>query len=120
MEQLICHLIGDYILQSHTMAIKKTTNIKWALYHAFWYTVPFLLLTQNIFSLLIICVSHALIDRFKVATYITKYKNYIFGDFNKNTLNELYPEGTPAWLSTWLVIILDNTLHMLINYLCIL
>jgi hypothetical protein len=119
MEQLICHLVGDYIFQSHTMAIKKTTSNLWALYHAVWYTIPFLLITQDIEAISIICVTHMLIDRFRIAAGITKLKNYIFGEFNRQALLEIYPEGTPVWLSTWLVIILDNTMHMVINYLAI-
>jgi hypothetical protein len=116
MELLLCHLIGDYVIQSHTMAIKKTANNYWALYHAIVYTLPFLFLTTNIISLLIICSTHFIIDRFKIATYLTKAKNYIFGTFDKRSLLELYPENTPPFLSVWLIIILDNTLHLLINY----
>jgi hypothetical protein len=27
-----------------------------------------------------------------------------------------YPPTTPIWLSTWLLIVADNTLHLAINY----
>ena len=47
MEQLLAHLVGDYIFQSHDMAVNKTKNSYWALYHATTYTLPFLLLTLN-------------------------------------------------------------------------
>lgn len=30
-----------------------------------------------------------------------------------------YPANTPVWLSTWLLIIADNTLHLTINYLAL-
>ncbi len=30
-----------------------------------------------------------------------------------------YPEDTPDWLSVWLLIITDNTLHIIINGLAI-
>lgn len=30
-----------------------------------------------------------------------------------------YPPTTPAWLSTWLLIIADNTLHLAINYVAL-
>lgn len=42
MDLLPAHLIGDYVLQSHVMAAKKTTSWKWAAIHAAFYTLPFL------------------------------------------------------------------------------
>ena len=122
MEQLLAHLVGDYILQSHDMAVNKTKNSYWAAYHAVMYTLPFILLTHNLLALLVICSTHFLIDRFRVAVYITKLKNYIFGKLDTSIfdLANGYPEETPAWLSTWLIIILDNTMHLIINYLALL
>jgi GT2 family glycosyltransferase len=114
---LLAHLFGDYIFQSHKMATSKTSKSLWALYHAFTYTLPFLLLTQELNQLFIICFSHFLIDRFRLAIYIIKIKNFLFGDFVWQKTKTGYPEDTPAFLSVWLVIIADNTLHLLINYL---
>jgi hypothetical protein len=31
---LLCHLLGDYVLQSHIMATRKTSSWLWALVHA--------------------------------------------------------------------------------------
>ncbi len=31
-----------------------------------------------------------------------------------------YPSATPAWLAVWLLIIADNTLHLLINHYALL
>lgn len=130
MIQLLSHLIGDYILQSHDMATKKVNSSLWALYHAFMYTLPFLFITQNPIKLSLICFSHFLIDRFRLAKYITRYKNIIFGKCGESygglaVINDNeqyytdtgYPKETPAWLSVWLLIITDNTLHLIINYL---
>lgn len=122
MEQLLAHLIGDYILQSHEMAVNKISKNYWALYHAVMYSLPFVLLTNNLIALFIICITHFFIDRFRLAIYVTKLKNYLFGKFDTSVfdLSNGYPEGTPIWLSTWLIIILDNTMHMSINYLALL
>jgi hypothetical protein len=41
MEQLLLHLVGDYIFQSHWMATEKTRHSYPALYHAIIYSLPF-------------------------------------------------------------------------------
>lgn len=117
-EQFLCHMVGDYVLQSHTMAIRKTSSTWWAVYHGVCYTLPFLWIA-TLPALLVICVTHVLIDRFSVAKTITSWKNYLLGTFDKQSLAEVYPENTPPFLSVWLVILLDNTLHLIINYLSI-
>src|SRR6056297_2503282 len=117
MQQLLAHLVGDYLLQSHKMATSKTSQSFWALYHALTYTLPFLFLTVEPLRLFIICFSHFLIDRFRLAVYIVKIKNYLLGEFKWINTATGYPEDTPPFLSVWLLIIADNTLHLLINYL---
>jgi len=121
MEQLLAHLVGDYILQSHDMAVNKTKSNYWAAYHAVTYSLPFLFLSQSFLVIGIIILTHFVIDRFKVAIQVTKLKNYIFGNVDKAvfSLSNGYPKETPVWLSTWLIIILDNTLHLIINYLAL-
>lgn len=109
MEQLLAHLVGDYFLQSHTMSVKKTSQWTWAILHGLAYTLPFLLLTQNILALGIIAVTHMVIDRYRLAKWIAKIKNW-------NFTGDGYPAETPDWLRVWLMIITDNTMHLLINY----
>ena len=120
MNQLLAHLVGDYILQSHKMAISKTKSSYWAIYHALTYTLPFLFITLEPLQLISICLTHFFIDRFRLAVWVVKVKNYIFGDFTWYKTNTGYPENTPEFLSVWLLIIADNTLHLLLNYLIIL
>lgn len=121
MEQLICHLLGDYILQTDKQAVNKATSTKYALLHAFTYTLPFILITHSIAALAVICLTHALIDRFRMAKYVVMVKNGIDdlpgllkGKFNTPTG---FREEAPVWLATWLFIIADNTMHLAINYL---
>jgi len=112
MGQLLAHLWGDYVLQNHWMALNKTTNSLACLVHCCLYTLPFLLITLSFKALFIICSTHFLIDRFKVASYLVKFKNYCF------TSNG-FPKETPEYLSVWITILVDNTLHLTINYLCL-
>lgn len=110
MNELLCHLIGDYILQPHWMANKKTSDLGVALMHGVLYSIPFMFLTNNLSAYLIIVLTHTVIDRYRLANCIAKIKNNIW-----NTPNG-YPEETPPWVSVWLMIITDNTMHMIINH----
>lgn len=113
MNELLAHLVGDYVLQSHWMAVNKVKSWFAASIHGTCYTFPFLLITQDVFALAVICGTHIVIDRLSVAKYISQLKNFHFSGNG-------YPEETPIWLSTWLVIILDNTIHLLINHFALL
>lgn len=106
MEQLICHLIGDYWLQTNVQSNKKTTGIKWAILHGVLYTIPFIFLTQNIISLLIISITHIIIDRYRLSFKLCQL-------INPDLFN------APDFLKIWILIIQDNTIHLLINYLAL-
>lgn len=121
MEQLILHLIGDYLTQTDWMAREKVKRSWAALVHAVVYTLPFMLITQSALALSVIAVSHFLIDRFRLARYVVFAKNWVTDtsltwDDCKATG---YPSSTPPFLSVWLMIIADNTLHLSINYAAI-
>jgi hypothetical protein len=119
MEQLLAHLVGDYILQSHWMATYKTKSVFPAAIHAATYTMPFLFLTQNILTIFIICFTHFLIDHFRLARYVNFVKNYEIGAEWEDYQGTGYHKYVPPWLSVWLMIITDNTMHLLINYLAL-
>lgn len=53
-EIALAHLVGDYILQSHWEAQEKTKRWWPALLHAVTYGLPFLLVTQSPWALLVI------------------------------------------------------------------
>jgi len=121
MEQILLHLIGDYITQTDWMANEKTKKTWAAFCHATIYALPFLILTQSPLAIFVIWFSHLLIDRYRLARYVVFAKNW-------TTNRELkwgecsatgYPQEMPAWLSVWLMIIADNTMHLTINYFAI-
>lgn len=110
----IFHLLGDYIFQNHWMAVNKTKEDFPALVHATIYSLPFLFLVhwQCWF---IILITHFYIDRYRLATYWIKLVNW-----NWKSTNNGYDDNVPVWLSTWLMIIIDNIIHIIINTLVIL
>lgn len=133
---LLCHLVGDYFLQSDWMALNKTKRTLPCVLHVLLYTVPFAgmmaagLLPWKPWALAVICGTHFLIDRTYPARYLCYVKNfmapkswwypwkdaqatgYLIGDALK--LGD--PRAKPAFIAVWLMIIVDNTLHVAINY----
>jgi hypothetical protein len=119
-DQLIAHAIGDYILQSDWMANHKTSDNVAAAAHAATYSLPFLLFRPGIKALAVIAGTHFLIDRFRLARYVCWAKNWIAPPGQDHELTATgYPADRPAWLSTWLLIITDNILHVVINALAL-
>lgn len=118
MEQLLLHLIGDYVTQTDWMAREKTQQNRAAALHAFVYGLPFLLLTQSGWALFVIVYTHFLIDRYRLARYVVFAKNWLTDRSLRwedcNTTG--YHKDTPPWLAFWLLIIADNTMHLCINY----
>jgi hypothetical protein len=144
MQQLILHLIGDYVTQSDWMAQNKTKSTWAAFCHATIYSLPFLLLASWP-AWLLIWSTHLVIDRFRVARFVVYAKNQalspamgdlLFGSRHWGTYEELkaqddaapqfqawsdcnatgYHKDVPPWLAVWLMIAADNTLHLAINY----
>lgn len=129
-DQLVAHAVGDYILQSHWMATQKTKRSFAAAVHAVTYTLPFLLLTQSPAALAVICGSHFVIDRWRLARFVVWLKNgpywwrgwkeaWRFGLERKALTDTGYHESVPAWLSVWLLIAADNIIHVICNGLAI-
>lgn len=120
MIQLLLHLIGDYITQSHWMATEKTKRLWPAFVHGTLYALPFLLIASWR-AFLIIWLTHIVIDRFRLAKYVVWAKNFI-GPGNV-AWKECAATGNmpecPPFLAVWLMIIADNTIHLCINYAAI-
>lgn len=149
---LLCHLLGDYVLQSDWMAQQKTKSSLPALVHAITYSLPFWGLvvwagyeySAGMLALLVITSTHYLIDRYRLARYVCWVKNFLGP---KNTVETVeyqnppdsvpgvsykqeeklwhypwnqckgtgYHESRPPWMAVWLLIIADNTMHLVIN-----
>ena len=122
--QLLCHLFGDYVLQSSWMANNKTKRWFPAIAHACAYLLPFLVIIHpSLVAMLVIAVTHALIDRFRLSRYIT-YANHFLAPPSKwgpwaDYRGTGYHKDTPPFLAIWLMIIVDNTLHLTINALAL-
>lgn len=118
MEQLLLHLIGDYVTQTDWMARSKVHTTVAALSHALMYSVPFLLLSPSTAAIAAIAVSHFLIDRFRLARYVVFAKNKTT-DWHLTWVDCRgigFPSPVPAGQAFWLMILVDNTKHPSINY----
>lgn len=72
---VVCHLIGDYLLQSDFLAKTKGSNYYHLIIHCILYTVPFMIVFgYDTYSLAILYFSHFVIDvlkaRFKLINYV--------------------------------------------------
>ena len=74
------HLFGDFILQNDKMALnKKKTTLKgffYCLLHCCLYALPFFLLT-NWIGVILICITHFIIDRWDFVGWFNSKKNFI-------------------------------------------
>lgn len=72
---LICHAIGDYVLQSSFLANTKGSNWWHLIIHCILYSVPFYICYGINVELGILIVAHFIIDalkaRYKEISYIT-------------------------------------------------
>ena len=121
MEQLLLHLIGDYITQTDWMATEKSRNTLAAFVHSLVYALPFLLVGSQL-AMAVICAVHFLVDRFGLARFVAFTKNKITQPSLQwsNCQPTGYPPEMPGWLSASLLIVVDNTIHLSTNYLVLL
>lgn len=143
MGHIILHLIGDYVLQSDWMASEKTKRNVPALVHAVTYSLPFLLLTTSWKAILFIAVTHFVIDRWRLARYVCWAKNFLAPRWITTERWRLeenvkgyesvrirnhpwskcsatgYHHSKPVWMSAWLMIIVDNCMHLICNVVAV-
>lgn len=121
MLQVFCHLIGDYFLQSTWMAQNKVVRWWPAIVHVGVYSIPFILVFHpSALALLLITVSHAFIDRYRLAKYVCYTSHFLAPASAWKPWKECrvtgYHETVPVWLATTLMIVVDNSMHLAINY----
>lgn len=118
--QVLAHLVGDFFLQSDWMATNKKDRIAPCVVHVLLYTVPFLFLTLSPIALLVICGTHFAIDHWGLPRYLVWAKNWAMAPVSeRRTWKECeftgFSPDRPVWLTVWLLIICDNTIHLVIN-----
>jgi len=128
-DQLLCHAVGDYVLQSDWMANTKTKRSVAALAHVATYALPFLFLRPSLAALAVIIGTHFVIDRWRLARFVCWVKNValcppsaenergVAGPMFawRNCSATGYPSERPPWMAVWLLIIADNVMHVAIN-----
>jgi hypothetical protein len=143
MEQLLVHLFGDYFLQPSWCALNKSKRSLPCLVHVLIYTACFLILTTSWKALLVIGLTHFILDRFPIIIKkliwwrehlnpIMKYPSYgccdttgFFDDSPYNTkkgiveFNNIPQIRRPFCVTVWISIIIDNMFHLIINYLAL-
>jgi len=119
-DQVFAHIAGDYILQSHWMATEKTKRSLVTAIHAGSYGLPFLIAFHpSWLALAVIIGTHFIIDRWRLARFVVFAKNFIAPRSQWSAWSYSsgtgYPQDVPAWLSVWLLIVVDNAMHVGIN-----
>jgi hypothetical protein len=133
---VLAHLFGDYVFQSDWMANEKTKRFLPAFIHAVTYTFAYAILLIPVWhpwtypvgvgwvflvaSLIYIGWTHYLIDRYRLVKQLIWLKNQMGPKSSRFSWREAKSNGgysakTPVWMSTWLMIITDNTIHLAIN-----
>ena len=84
-------------------------------------TLLFLLVIQRWECWAVIAGTHAVIDRMAIASTICRLKNLIWigPDAPEKEENTGYGIETPPFIRFWLVVIVDNTMHLVINHVAL-
>ena len=137
MLQLILHGLGDYYFQTDKQALGKKLKgwygFKCCLIHCITYSLPFLFIASWQ-AVMVIFLTHFIIDRTNLIAYIIAYKNNVKKkEFHESTLGNLgwlfpymydisnfgFGKEIPFAITIWLYIICDNIAHIICNYLAI-
>jgi hypothetical protein len=62
---------------------------------------------------------HAVIDHYRLARHVGWLKNFLAPRYSnlpwKDCSTTGYPDSKPPWMAVWLLIITDNTMHLIWN-----
>lgn len=112
------HLIGDYLLQSRQMALKKSapgrSGLIWCLAHCLLYTAVICLFTSSwdLIKISLIFMSHFPIDRWSLAgkwLQLIKGRDFFAAYHSKAEFHEI-----DLSFSTIVYVVVDNTFHLLL------
>lgn len=70
---LLCHLVGDYVLQIDFIAKSKGTNIYHLLVHCLLYSLPFYVVFGFVWQLIPLILLHIVIDLLKARYKLIPY-----------------------------------------------
>lgn len=116
MSEFLAHMVGDYVVQSDWMASEKTKKSGPAALHAASYAACFLPLSRSLRTLAVIGGTHFVIDRWRLAKHVCWAKNQLAPvAYRPPHTTTGYGADKPDWMAVWLLIIADNTMHLLIN-----
>lgn len=120
MIQLFLHLLGDYFLQNDWMALNKSkyTSDGWfaCALHCGLYALPFGIYYHGSIPIsILIFLTHFLIDKFGLAQYVTRVINW---NWDKAAYLG-FDKDRPQFLTFWIHIIRDNSMHIACNYFII-
>lgn len=123
-DQLLAHAVGDYLLQSDWMATSKTSKWAAAIVHVGVYGLPFLLLTRSWPALAVIVLSHLVIDHWRLARHVSWAKNFLAPPSAwpkpwAQCKATGYDDSKPPFMAVWLMIIVDQILHVTLNGLAL-
>lgn len=110
----ILHFVGDYLLQNDWMAQQKTKDWFACTVHCVLYTLPFTFILWESPWIWLIFITHYFIDRYRLAQYWIRFVNWKWDGNNFG-----YSDEKPQWMSVWLLIIVDNTFHIIFNSIAI-
>lgn len=138
---ILCHFLGDYVLQSRWMASEKTRSHVPALAHVLTYGLIFwVALHPSALALAIIVGTHFAIDRWRLARFVVWAASYLSPPRIRDTPNphcdtwEVVwpwvrpwsecsrtgsPPEVPDHIAFWVMVIVDNALHLACNTLAL-
>jgi len=123
-DQLVVHAVGDYVLQSDWQATSKTNRWSAAITHVFFYGLPWLFLTTSWKALAVIVGTHLVIDHWRLARHVGWVKNFLAPPSAwpkpwAECSGTGYDKDKPLWMAVWLMIIVDQVMHVLCNALAL-
>lgn len=120
---ILGHLTGDYLLQSKSMALKKSekglSGITWCTFHSLVYTasVCMFLWTFDPWIISLVFVSHWPLDRWSLAfkwLKLIRGRNYFSAYQSKEKYHEI-----DLVFSCFVYAVVDNTMHLILLWLII-